>query len=259
MKHDIYDPGRNSGQRNSPPPDDILAFLGAKQCFSDTLLRTISSEITDVSPARFDTPAGLQDHIVQNPESIRLIVVDARQCRGNIWLCENIMKILKKCHVSTGLAIAFWESDLEKIIPPETYSFPSEDGISPFIQGFVPMNQNIDIWLSVIRLLACGGTYFPPDFFVKSSPPLHADGNAIADTSSSPAPVKGDLPKIGPLTIRETEVMEYVISGLQNKQIASKMGLSEHTVKLHMHHIITKLSAKNRTEAAMRFVSMKAQ
>lgn len=259
MKHDIYNSGRNSGQRNSTPPDDILAFLGAKQCFSDTLLRTIASEITDVSPARFDTPESLQDHIVKNPESLRLIVVDARQCRGNIWLCENILDILKKSRVSTGLAIAFWEADLEKIIPPETYSFPSEDGINPFIQGFVPMNQSIDIWLSVIRLLACGGTYFPQDIFPNLFSSTPSDGHVIANTATPPAPQKDALSKIGPLTIRETEVIEYVVSGLQNKQIASKMGLSEHTVKLHMHHIITKLSAKNRTEAAMRFMSIKAQ
>jgi DNA-binding NarL/FixJ family response regulator len=41
--------------------------------------------------------------------------------------------------------------------------------------------------------------------------------------------------------------------GLQNKTIASALRLSEHTVKIHMHNIINKLGAHNRTEAAALF------
>jgi hypothetical protein len=37
--------------------------------------------------------------------------------------------------------------------------------------------------------------------------------------------------------------------GNQNKIIAAAFGLSEHTVKIHIHNIITKLGVHNRTEA----------
>lgn len=36
--------------------------------------------------------------------------------------------------------------------------------------------------------------------------------------------------------------------GNQNKIIAAALGLSEHTVKIHIHNIITKLGVHNRTE-----------
>ncbi len=49
-------------------------------------------------------------------------------------------------------------------------------------------------------------------------------------------------------------MLELVSHGLQNKTIAAELSLSEHTVKLHMHHIIGKLGVRNRTEATVWFM-----
>ena len=57
-----------------------------------------------------------------------------------------------------------------------------------------------------------------------------------------------------PLRHRETEVISYVSQGYSNKEIAAKLGISHQTVKTHVSSIMTKLDAKDRTEAAVKAI-----
>ena len=51
------------------------------------------------------------------------------------------------------------------------------------------------------------------------------------------------------LTPRELEVLRWMAEGAANKNIAWKLGISEHTVKFHVASILAKLNASTRTEA----------
>jgi DNA-binding NarL/FixJ family response regulator len=52
------------------------------------------------------------------------------------------------------------------------------------------------------------------------------------------------------LSSREIEVLKMVARGLGNKEIASSLDIAEVTVKLHVSHVLEKLGAKDRTQAA---------
>jgi DNA-binding NarL/FixJ family response regulator len=52
------------------------------------------------------------------------------------------------------------------------------------------------------------------------------------------------------LTTREIEVLRMVAKGLGNREIAIALNIAEVTVKLHVSHVLEKLDAKDRTEAA---------
>jgi DNA-binding NarL/FixJ family response regulator len=52
------------------------------------------------------------------------------------------------------------------------------------------------------------------------------------------------------LTPREREVLALLASGLANQEIASRLAITERTVKFHVSAILAKLGARNRTEAA---------
>ncbi|MGA7236790.1 MAG: response regulator transcription factor [Bryobacteraceae bacterium] len=54
------------------------------------------------------------------------------------------------------------------------------------------------------------------------------------------------------LTPRELEVLRMMADGAANKEIAWKLGISEHTVKFHVASILGKLDAGSRTEAVTR-------
>jgi LuxR family maltose regulon positive regulatory protein len=51
------------------------------------------------------------------------------------------------------------------------------------------------------------------------------------------------------LTEREIEVLAEVATGASNQEIAETLVISVGTVKSHIHHIMSKLDAQNRTEA----------
>lgn len=54
------------------------------------------------------------------------------------------------------------------------------------------------------------------------------------------------------LTPRERDVLEFLIQGAANKEIARSLDLQVVTIKLHVRSICKKLGAKNRTQAAMK-------
>lgn len=66
---------------------------------------------------------------------------------------------------------------------------------------------------------------------------------ALLAPASSPAPAAEQL------TPREIEVLRLLAEGDGNKEIASRLGISDHTVKFHVASILGKLAASSRTEA----------
>ncbi len=59
---------------------------------------------------------------------------------------------------------------------------------------------------------------------------------------------------ISPLTPRETEILNYIAQGYLNKQIATKLDISEQTIKNHVTSILRKLNANARTEAVVKAI-----
>jgi NarL family two-component system response regulator YdfI len=64
---------------------------------------------------------------------------------------------------------------------------------------------------------------------------------------SAPPPLLDELAES--LTRREREVLQMLAGGLGNKEIAARLGISEHTAKFHVASILGKLGAGSRTEA----------
>jgi DNA-binding NarL/FixJ family response regulator len=61
------------------------------------------------------------------------------------------------------------------------------------------------------------------------------------------------------LSPREREILELLAEGFANKQIASRIGLTDGTVRWHLRHVYHKLHVRSRTEAALKFLSGKVE
>lgn len=195
----------------------------AQQCFPRIAV-TLANQMPD------------DDTEVQLP---RLILLDA-------FAFRNIPAVIAQCHERyprTPIALMVesgWNED------PALRAVVAERAI----QGLVPFNLQINVWLATVWLLLNGGEYFPSVI----SPRSAARGLLTRRNqhSSSDEP---NADSAGVLSNREGEVLELMSDGLQNKIIAAKMDLSEHTVKVHVHNIIRKLKVHNRTQAAAVFRS----
>ncbi len=77
-------------------------------------------------------------------------------------------------------------------------------------------------------------------------------GRATIGSAAAQALVSSTNDPIGPqeeLTGREHEVLQLLVKGKTNKEIAKQLSLSEGTVRFHISNILSKLGVSNRTEA----------
>ena len=58
------------------------------------------------------------------------------------------------------------------------------------------------------------------------------------------------------LTKREQEVMELLIQGLSNAQIADVLTITSHTTKAHVASILKKFGVSNRVQAVVKYMQM---
>ncbi len=86
-----------------------------------------------------------------------------------------------------------------------------------------------------------------PDYIHRILAASPAPESQDSDLTSSQA---ANLELIEPLSDRELEVLELIAAGLTNREVASRLYLSLHTIKVHNRNIYGKLGVKNRTEAA---------
>ena len=99
--------------------------------------------------------------------------------------------------------------------------------ISAGATGAIMKDASTDEQLAAIRTVAAGGTVFSPE--IRRS--------------------MDETPKPPDFTDRQLEVLQSVVDGLGNKEIASKLKISTDAVKQHLNAICTKLGASNRVEA----------
>ena len=114
------------------------------------------------------------------------------------------------------------------------------DAIRNGASGYLLKDSTMDEVSQAVRLVAGGQSLISPMMAAK----LLAEFKAMTGVERKPARV----PK---LTERELEVLNLVAHGLNNREIADKLFISENTVKNHVRNMLEKLQLHSRIEAVM--------
>jgi DNA-binding NarL/FixJ family response regulator len=114
-------------------------------------------------------------------------------------------------------------------------------------QGYLLKNLEGSAFRSMIEAVARGEAAIAPataariiEEFARREPQSGHRGDRSADPDE--------------LTPRELDVLRLVTAGYRNKEIATRLGIGENTVKFHLKHIVEKLHAGSRAEVAARAV-----
>jgi DNA-binding NarL/FixJ family response regulator len=102
-------------------------------------------------------------------------------------------------------------------------------------RGMVLKETAAELLVGVARKVLSGGLWFDP--------------NLVSQTVGSLAQVPSEeaLGELA-LTAREREIVRMAAQGLRNRMIAERLGITEGTVKLHLHHVYEKLGVSGRVE-----------
>ena len=102
--------------------------------------------------------------------------------------------------------------------------------------GYLPYSLGSAAILAAVRVLAAGETYIPVEMMAQSET------------------MRDKVPNY--LTRRERDVLNGLLAGQSNKEIARIHNLSEVTIKHHLKSLRSKLGARNRTHAVCRAIEL---
>jgi DNA-binding NarL/FixJ family response regulator len=149
-----------------------------------------------------------------------------REARPDLVLMDLSMPVMDGVAATRAILEAFPDA---RIIVLTTYT-GDEDihrALDAGAMGYLVKDMMVPEVLTAIRQVMAGRRGIPP---------------VVAATLAE------HTPRIG-LTPRETEVISLMSTGLTNAQIASHIGRTEETVKVHVKNILQKLDARDRTAA----------
>jgi two-component system, NarL family, nitrate/nitrite response regulator NarL len=105
------------------------------------------------------------------------------------------------------------------------------------IAGVIPKSLDAKVVEAAINLVLAGGRYLPPQVAE-----LAASRRLATDVA---------------LTNQQIKVLEHLVEGKTNKEIAKSLGVAPSTINFHVDSILERLDARNRSEACAKFIVMR--
>jgi DNA-binding NarL/FixJ family response regulator len=231
------------GSQISPVLVIIEQHVLARTC----ILNLLKRELTGYEIIEMATASGLN---WLSGRDIRLIALNIEDKQVTDPSIEDSLALLAKSCPNASVALLSNRDD------DATASAAMQRGV----RGFFPTSIPVEVAIAGLRLVLAGGVYRPLPIVRQNEASSLKTISEFSDVPELSRLHEGNCAtKIMPerkmvdLTPREHHVLEALKLGLPNKLIAVRLNLSENTVKMHIQHIMRKCSARNRTEAVLRW------
>jgi DNA-binding NarL/FixJ family response regulator len=126
-------------------------------------------------------------------------------------------------------------------------TYADDDAVMPALRagaaGYLTKDVTSEVLLASVSDVAAGRTVLDPAVQQRLVQLVVSEPNA---TVRAPALAADRSAGVGGLTRREADVVRLVAQGLNNRQVAKEMVVSEATVKTHLNHILAKLAMQDR-------------
>ena len=194
----------------------------ASACGYTSLLQQLNPDVTIY---RATSLSNALDHVKDQPR-IDMIVWHAREQTE-----EKFRLVRRLAELAMGIPIVI----LAKASGPAQVAMAIQSGAN----GYIALPSRKGLIIEILRLILSGGTYFPASMLTDKMRGAAASGK---HRSAAEDIRRG-------LTPRQKDVLELLVKGRTNKEIAGSLGIAEATAKLHVSALLRAMDVRSRDEA----------
>jgi DNA-binding NarL/FixJ family response regulator len=164
--------------------------------------------------------------------------------RPEVVLMDVRMPVLDGIEATSRLLAAAGDGPVPRVLVLTTFDLDEHvyDALGAGASGFILKDVTAEQLFDAVRVVASGEALLAPT----------VTRRLIGEFARlRPRPSERGAPLLADLTQRETEVLRLIAEGLSNPEIASRLIVSEETVKTHVSRVLRKLGLRDRTQAVV--------
>lgn len=208
----------------------LIVLIDQRPLMRSSISQFIEARVGGVSVLSLSRPDQLKSSLPEHPGHIGLVVFSVGGRRESAQRLGDAVRLVRETVPDVPMVVVSDSDERNQVL----------QALRCGVQGFIPTSLSPKVVVAALQLVQAGGTYVPVSAIIDTTQELPPD-NGKGRQGGAPWPE---------LTPRQSEVLELLRLGKSNKVIAYELEMQESTVKVHIRHIMKKLKATNRTQAA---------